>query len=96
MDKKIVLIGAGSSSFGPSTLLDLYQSNYLQGSTIVLHDINKERLEVIYELIGAENKIYNNKFNIERTTNRKEALDGADFVINSIEVGNRYRLWRED
>jgi len=96
MDKKIVLIGAGSTSFGPSTLLDLYQSNYLQGSTIVLHDINKEHLEVIYELVVAENKIHNNKFNIESTTNRKEALDGANFVISSIEVGDRFKLWRED
>ncbi|MFX1287934.1 MAG: hypothetical protein ACFFFY_05160 [Promethearchaeota archaeon] len=96
MDKKIVLIGAGSTSFGPSTLLDLYQSNHLQGSTIVLHDINKEHLEVIFELNTAENKIHNNKFSIERTTNRKEALDGADFVISSIEVGDRFNLWRED
>jgi alpha-galactosidase len=96
MNKKIVLIGAGSTSFGPSTLLDLYQSNHLQGSTIVLHDINKEHLEVIYELIRAENKIHNNKFNIESTINRKEALNGADFVISSIEVGERFKLWRED
>lgn len=96
MDRKIVLIGAGSTSFGPSTLLDLYQSNHLHGSTIVLHDINKEHLEVIYELIMAENKIHNNKFNIESTINRKEALNGADFVISSIEVGERFKLWRED
>jgi len=96
MDKKIVLIGAGSTSFGPSTLLDLYQSKSLQGSTIVLHDINKKHLEVIYELNVAENKIHNNKFNIESTTNRKEALEEADFVISSIEVGDRFKLWRED
>ncbi len=96
MDKKIVIIGAGSAFFGPSILLDLYQSNYLQGSTIVLHDINKEHLEVIFELSSAENKIHNNKFNIESTTNRKEALDGADFIISSIEVGDRFKLWRED
>jgi len=96
MDKKIVLIGAGSTSFGPSTLLDLYQSNFLQGSTIVLHDINKERLEVIFELVTAENKIHNNIFNIERTTDRKKALNGADFIISSIEVGDRFKLWRED
>ena len=96
MDKRIVLIGAGSTSFGPSTLLDLYQSNHLHGSTIVLHDINKEHLEVIYELIMAENKIHDDKFNIEYTTNRKDALDGADFIISSIEVGERFKLWRQD
>lgn len=96
MDKKIVLIGAGSTSFGPSSLLDLYQSDLLQGSTIVLHDINEEHLEVMFELVEAENKIQNNKFNIERTTNRKKALEGADFIISSIEVGDRFKLWRED
>jgi len=96
MDTKIVLIGAGSSSFGPSTLLDLYQSKLLQGSTIVLHDINKEHLEIIFELVQAENKIHSNYFNIERTTERKKALNGADFIISSIEVGERFKLWRED
>ena len=96
MNKKIVLIGAGSTSFGPSTLLDLYQSNDLQGSTIVLHDIDKEHLEVIFELAIAENKIHSNKYQIERTTNRKDALDEADFIISSIEVGDRFKLWRQD
>ncbi len=96
MDKKIVLVGAGSTSFGPSTFLDLYQSDVLSGSTVVLHDINKDHLEIIFELIEAENKIHNNKFNVEHTTNRKKALKGADFIISSIEVGDRFKLWRED
>ena len=47
MDKKIVLVGAGSSSFGPSMLSDLLLSNVLSGCTIVLHDIDKEKLEII-------------------------------------------------
>ncbi len=96
MQYKIVLIGAGSTSFGPSTLLDLFQSEPLHGSTIVLHDIDKEHLNIIYELTIAENKIHNNKFIIEQTTNRRTALKGADFIISSIEVGNRYKLWRQD
>ncbi|TET02757.1 MAG: hypothetical protein E3J90_02410 [Promethearchaeota archaeon] len=96
MKCKIVLIGAGSASFGPSSLLDLFQSEFLRGSTIVLHDIDKEHLNVIYELITTENKIHNDKFIIEQTTNRRSALKGADFIISSIEVGDRYKLWRED
>jgi len=96
MKYKIVLIGAGSTSFGPSTLLDIFQSEFLHGSTIILHDIDKERLNVIYELITNENKIHNDKFIIEQTTNRKSALKGSDFIISSIEVGDRYKLWRED
>ncbi len=96
MKCKIVLIGAASASFGPSTLLDLFQSEILHGSTIVLHDIDKERLNIINELITTENKIHNDKFIIEHTTNRRSALKGADFIISSIEVGDRYKLWRED
>ena len=96
MKSKIVLIGAGSTSFGPSTLLDLFQSELLDGSTIILHDIDKEHLNIIYELTTTENKIHKDKFIIEQTTNRRKALKGADFIISSIEIGNRYKLWRED
>ena len=96
MKKKIVLIGAGSTSFGPSMFTDLYLSKILDGSTIVLHDIDKEKLEIIYELLTIENELRNNKFIIERTKNRRKALKDADFIINSIEVGNRMELWRQD
>jgi alpha-galactosidase len=97
MDKKIVLVGAGSTSFGPSMFTDLYHSKMLEGSTIMLHDINKERLEIIYELLVAENeKVYNNKLTIQRSIDRAVAFKNADFIISSIEVGDRFKLWRED
>jgi len=96
MEKKIVLVGAGSTSFGPSTFSDLYLSTVLVGSTIVLHDINKEKLKIVYELLTFENERLGNKFNIQWTTNRAEAFEDADFIINSIEVGDRFSLWWQD
>lgn len=96
MDKKIVLVGAGSTSFGPSMFSDLYLSDLLKGSTIVLHDINKEKLEMIYYLLEKENEMAGNKFQLERTTDRGSAFKDADFVINSIEVGDRMELWWQD
>ncbi|MHA1291641.1 MAG: family 4 glycosyl hydrolase [Promethearchaeota archaeon] len=97
MDKKIVLIGAGSSSFGPATLADISLSKILYGSTIVLHDINKEKLDIIYELVVKENEIIGNKFNIEQTTDRKTAIKNADFIICSIENGDRFKLrWQDN
>jgi len=75
---------------------DLYLSEVLKDSTIVLHDLNKERLEMIYELLVVENERINNKFKLERTVNRAEAFKNADFIINSIEVGDRMKLWRQD
>jgi len=92
-----VLVGAGSTSFGPSMFTDIYHSKLLEGSTILLHDIDKERLEIIYELLVVENeKIFGNKFTVERTTNRANAFKNADFIISSIEVGDRFKLWMQD
>ena len=47
MIKKIVLVGAGSTSFGPEMFNDIFLSDDLAGSTIVLHDIDKKKLEII-------------------------------------------------
>ena len=69
MKKKIVIIGAGSSVFGPATFSDLYLSKILEGSTIVLCDIDKEKLEMIYQLLNYENKKAGNKFILEQTHN---------------------------
>ena len=96
MNIKIVLIGAGSTSFGPPMFDDIYLSEVLEDSTIVLHDINNKKLEMIYDLLSVENEKRDNKFSLERTTDRIKALDGADFIINSIEVGDRMKLWRQD
>ena len=96
MKNKIVLVGAGSTSFGPEMFNDIFLSNELAGSTIVLHDIDKKKLELIHELLSIENDKRENKFEIEHTTNRGNAFENADFIINSIEVGDRMKLWRQD
>ena len=41
---RIVLIGAGSTIFGLGVVGDIFKSKTLEGSTIVLHDINPEAL----------------------------------------------------
>ena len=48
--KKIVLIGAGSSVFGLGTVSDIFKSTVLEGSTIVLHDINSKNLSKTKEI----------------------------------------------
>jgi len=61
-----------------------------------VHDINKEKLEMISELLIAENKVKGDRFTIEHTTNRKSAFKDADFIISSIEIGDRFKLWKQD
>jgi len=96
MKKRIVLIGAGSAQFGYGTIGDILQSKVLEGSHIVLHDINPNTLAVVEENGRAFIEEHKLPFSISATTNRAEAFKGADFLISSIEVGNRFDLWEQD
>lgn len=93
---KLVLIGAGSAQFGLGTLGDFFQSERLYGSHIVLVDINAQALETVQAKADAFLKEHPLPFTVTSTTDRVEALEGADFVIISIEVGSRFTLWDED
>ncbi|MCJ7700481.1 MAG: alpha-glucosidase [Anaerolineales bacterium] len=96
MEKRIVLIGAGSAQFGYGTIGDILQSKVLEGSHIVLHDINPVSLAVVEETGLAFIREHNLPFSISATTDRAEAFQGADFLIISIEVGDRFELWEQD
>jgi len=96
MQKRIVLIGAGSAQFGYGTIGDILQSKVLEGSHIVLHDINPNTLAVVEENGRAFIQQHQLPFTISATTDRKQAFQGADFLISSIEVGNRFELWEQD
>lgn len=93
---KLVLIGAGSAQFGLGTLGDFFQSEKLYGSEIVLVDINAEALSAVHGKAKAFLAEHPLPFTVSATTDRKAALAHADFVIISIEVGNRFKLWDED
>ena len=96
MKKRIVLIGAGSAQFGYGTIGDILQSKVLEGSHIVLHDINPATLKAVEENARAFIAEHKLPFTLSATTNRVEAFQGADFLISSIEVGNRFDLWEQD
>jgi len=93
---KIVLIGAGSYAFGAATFRDLMAwREKLCGSAIVLVDTNPEALELMAGFIHKLNEMTGNPYTIETTTDRTQALPGAEFVFISIAV-RRNELWRLD
>ena len=96
MSKKIVLIGAGSAQFGFGTLGDIFQSKTLTGATVMLHDINGEALSKVADTAKKFIADENLQFTAEASIDRKEALRAADFVIISIEIGDRFELWDQD
>lgn len=93
---KIVLVGAGSAQFGCGTLGDIFCSTQLQGAEITLLDINAKAVEKVLHIAQDSIKKHGLSFTVNATTDRKAAFVGADFIISSIEVGNRFELWDED
>ncbi len=93
---KIVVIGAGSSSFGPGTLATILRSEILRGSEVALVDLNEEALGDMHRLAEKMSDAWGAEMTISSSTDRKEVLQGADFVIISIEVPPREGLWRLD
>ncbi len=93
---KIVVIGAGSASFGENTLAALMRSRKLRGSKLALVDRNTETLEVVRRLAGRLNREWDSGITISSHSHHQEALEGASFVVSAIEVGAREGLWKND
>jgi alpha-galactosidase len=92
---KIVAIGAGSMSFGLSMFRDIFSSGELSGSTLTLVGRDLDKLRRTAELARLLNGKTGAGLRIEHTIDRRAALDGADFVVNSAAI-DRNRLWKLD
>lgn len=92
MNKKISLIGAGSGAFSLSLIRDLCLTRNLEGCTVSFMDINPERLEGSYNLCRRYAEELGVTIHFEKTLNREESLQGADFVINTALSAGYHRL----
>jgi alpha-galactosidase len=92
---KIVLIGAGSHSFGLMTLKDLMDTPELHGSEVVLVDIAADKVDRMCRLASRLNEIWGANLKLWATTDRREALPGADMVVTAVER-KHYELWKLD
>jgi alpha-galactosidase len=84
---KITFIGAGSTVFAKRLLTDLLTFPELIDSTVSLHDIDQERLLTSEAVTRKTAKALGANPIIETTTDRRAALDGADYAICMIQVG---------
>jgi alpha-galactosidase len=93
---KIVVIGAGSASFGLNTLSSLIRSQCLRGSQVALVDQNTRALEIVERLASRLNRDWSAGMRITTHSNHKDALQDAHFIVSAIEVPPREKLWRMD
>ncbi|MCL2752143.1 MAG: alpha-glucosidase/alpha-galactosidase, partial [Firmicutes bacterium] len=84
---KIAFMGAGSTVFAKNVLGDCILTPDLGGFDIALHDIDPVRLEDSRLMLENINKNYQGRAKITAHTDRVKALEGADFVVNAIQVG---------
>ena len=87
---KITFMGAGSTVFVRNVLGDCMCTQSLRDWEFALYDIDPVRLQESFEIISAMNRTKGGHGKVTAylgVENRKEALRGARFVINAIQVG---------
>jgi alpha-galactosidase len=84
---RIVLVGAGSVEFTRNLLGDLLAYPELRDCTIALHDIDPDRLHTAERMAAWTARTLDAGPRIEAHLDRRAALVGADFVIDTIQVG---------
>lgn len=93
---KIVVLGAGSAIFGLGALSTMMQSEKLRGAEIGLCDIDEAGLRTVTALAHQMNDAWDSQVTITSSTERRDLLPGADFVIASVQVGPREEMWEMD
>src|SRR5256885_8038455 len=84
---KVAMIGAGSVVFSKNLTGDILGYPEFKNATFSYMDIDPERLEVGAALCRKVARSLGASPRIETTRDRREALRGADFVINMVQVG---------
>ncbi len=88
---KITFVGAGSTVFAKNILGDAMSLESLRRADIALCDIDAQRLDDSRLLIEAVNRNCNEgRANISThlgVDQRRQALEGADYVVNAVQVG---------
>ena len=84
---RIVLVGAGSVEFTKNLLGDILSSPALRTADIALHDIDPERLATAERMARWTAAALDAEPTISAHLDRRAALRGADFVVDTIQVG---------
>lgn len=84
---KIAFMGAGSTIFAKSVLGDCILTPEIENLQIALHDIDPVRLKDSKMMLENLSANAGRKIEIEAYLDRKEALKGAKYVVNAIQVG---------
>jgi alpha-galactosidase len=94
VNTRIAIIGAGSAVFSLSIIRDICLTPNLRGSTITFMDVDQARLDAAQRLCQRYAADVGIELDLRKTTDRRESLQGADFVVNTALVSG-HRAMRE-
>lgn len=83
----ITFVGAGSVEFTQQLLVDILTYPELEDATFHLHDIDAERLDTAERLAHHVSEQLGAHATVHASLDRRAALDGAQFVVNMVQVG---------
>ena len=91
---KITIIGAGGYVFPLRLIEDILSFEELRDCTLALQDIDGERLERVSGVARRLAEMHRLPTRVETHVDQRRAVDGADFVIVTFQVGglDAYRL----
>jgi alpha-galactosidase len=92
---KIAFIGAGSVVFTRNLLGDILWFRELGDCEIALHDIDADRLETAEAIARLTARVRDSNPTITAHLDRRAALDGADYVINMVQIGGHEATLRD-
>ncbi|WP_440858436.1 alpha-glucosidase/alpha-galactosidase [Staphylococcus shinii] len=84
---KITFLGAGSTVFAKNVLGDCMTVEALQDFEFALYDIDEQRLHDSEMMLNNLKKNLHSNITVKAYHNRKDALSGAKYIINAIQVG---------
>src|SRR3954468_23580943 len=87
MPPRIVIIGGGSYQWVPKLLIDVANTPSLHDTEIVLEDIDPAPLPRMIEWVERIADVRGIGLTATATTDQRHALEGADFVVDSISTG---------
>ena len=84
---KVAFIGAGSVGFTRGLFRDILAVPELRDTHFGMTDINRHNLDMVVQLCKKDLRTNGLPAKITATTNRRRALEGADYVINCTRIG---------
>lgn len=88
-ERRIVVVGGGSQfCVGLSESLIDYAQDMLASTTVVLLDIRAEHLDIVHEYASKLSQAVGVDMEFEKTTDRRRAFDGADFILTTFRPGS--------